>query len=242
VETRLLILNADPVFQDRALGLFDLMDSVETRIVRTLSEAISILLDENFDAFVVEGEAALAVEQAINARQHFPSLQVVCLVPPRDEEEAVLRAAQQNIAVILTTGNERRLARDVRNFVRSLEQSPGTPAEGIDPCHSLIGNLNQFSAAEILQMSCLGQRSGRFTFKSSRGNSEIYLQQGAVRHAVFDSLEGEAAVAEIFRWRQGRFYFEEGIISQVQTVDRPWAHLLIDNLQKLDETLDLVSL
>ena len=41
---------------------------------------------------------------------------------------------------------------------------------------------------------------------------------------------------------EGRFYFEEGIISQVQTVDRPWEHLLIDNLQKLDETLGLVSL
>jgi len=117
----------------------------------------------------------------------------------------------------------------------------GAAAEGIDPCHSLIGNLNQFSAAEILQMSCLSQRSGRFTFKSGRGNSEIYLQHGSVRHAVFGTLEGESAVAEIFRWRQGRFYFEDGIISQVQTVDRPWAHLLIDNLQKLDETLELVS-
>jgi hypothetical protein len=88
-------------------------------------------------------------------------------------------------------------------------------------------------------MSCLGQRSGRFTFKSGRGNSEIYLAHGSVRHAVYGSLEGESAVAEIFRWRQGRFYFEEGIISHVQTVDRPWAHLLIDNLQKLDETLEL---
>jgi len=55
-------------------------------------------------------------------------------------------------------------------------------------------------------------------------------------------LEGEAALAKIFRWRQGRFYFEEGIISRLQTVDRPWAHLLIDNLEKLDETLELVSL
>ena len=48
-------------------------------------------------------------------------------------------------------------------------------------------------------------------------------------------------MAEIFRWRQGRFYFEEGIISQVQTVNRPWTHLLIDNLQKLDETVQLAS-
>jgi hypothetical protein len=241
VETRLLILNADPVFQDQALSLFDHMDGVETRIVRALSDAVSVLLGENFDAFVVEGEPRLAVERAANARQHFPSLQVVCLVPPHKETEPAAIAAQQNIRLIQSNGNVRRLDRDLRNFVRSLARPSGTASEGIDPCHSLIGNLNQFSAAEILQMSCLGQRSGRFTFKSGRGNSEIYLQQGAVRHAVFDSLEGEAAVAEIFRWRQGRFYFEEGIISQVQTVDRPWAHLLIDNLQKLDETLELVS-
>ena len=124
-------------------------------------------------------------------------------------------------------------------MISAFERQTGTPAEGIDPCHSLVGNLNQFSAAEILQMSCLGQRSGRFTFKSGRGNSEIYLHHGMVRHAVYGTLEGEGAVAEIFRWRQGRFYFEEGIISQVQTVSRPWTHLLIDNLQKLDETLGL---
>ncbi len=91
-------------------------------------------------------------------------------------------------------------------------------------------------------MSCLSQRSGRFTFKSRRGQSEIYLHHGSVRHAAFGELVGEAVVAEVFRWRQGRFYFEEGIISQVQTVDRPWAHLLIDNLQKLDETLELSAM
>ncbi len=242
METRLLILNADPVFQDRALGLFDLMEGVETRIVRTLSDAINVLLGENFDAFIVEGEAPLAVEQATNARQHFPSLETICLVPEEKDPQAAGLAARQDIKIVHASRKERRLDRELRHFVRSLERTVGTASEGIDPCHSLIGNLNQFSAPEILQMSCLGQRSGRFTFKSGRGNSEIYLQQGAVRHAVFDRLEGEAAVAEIFRWRQGRFYFEEGIISQVQTVDRPWAHLLIDNLQKLDETLELVSL
>jgi hypothetical protein len=87
----------------------------------------------------------------------------------------------------------------------------------------------------------MGQRSGRFTFKSGRGNAEIYLHHGMVRHAVYASLEGEGAVSEVFRWRQGRFFFEEGIISQVQTVSRPWTHLLIDNLQKLDETMEMVS-
>ena len=51
-----LILNADPVFQDKSLAIFDLIDEVETHIARTLSEAVSILLGENFDAFVVQGQ------------------------------------------------------------------------------------------------------------------------------------------------------------------------------------------
>jgi hypothetical protein len=229
-------LNADPVFQDRALAILDEIDGIESRVVRTMSEVVFLLLAENFDGFVVEGETPIAMEQATNARQHFPSLKVVCLSPKTKEADST--AEQQQITRISSDSSERSLRKQLQAFVESLAQG-GTPAEGIDPCHSLIGNLNQFSAAEILQMSCLGQRSGRFTFKSGRGNSEIYLAHGSVRHAVYGSLEGESAVAEIFRWRQGRFYFEEGIISQVQTVDRPWAHLLIDNLQKLDETLEL---
>ena len=239
METRLLILNADPVFQDRAIAIFDEMETMETRIVRTMSEAISVLLSENFDGFVVEGETEIALDQATNARQHFPSLQIVCVTPKADSESFARTAGRQKILCVSADASPRRFRAELLDFVRLLDNDSGAASEGVDPCHSLIGNLNQFSAAEILQMSCLSQRSGRFTFKSGRGNSEIYLHHGTVRHAIFGQLEGEPAVAEIFRWRQGRFYFEEGIISQVQTVDRPWAHLLIDNLQKLDETLEL---
>lgn len=238
MEARLLILNADPVFEDRVIAMLDEMDGVDLRIVRSMSEAICELLAENFDGFVVEGDSAVALEQATNARQHFPSLQIACVTEPSKKQEFSGATAQQQIVTITRSRSDRRLRSLLHEFVSSLQSNAGEASEGIDPCHSLIGNLNQFSAAEILQMSCLSQRTGRFTFKSRRGNSEIYLQHGSLRHAVYDSLEGESAIAEIFRWRQGRFYFEEGIISQAQTVDRPWAHLLIDNLQKLDETME----
>jgi hypothetical protein len=241
VETRVLSLNADPVFQDQALAILDEIEDLDTHIVRNLSEAVQALLEENFDGLIIEGDAALAVEQATNLRQHFPSLTIACLLQNGRRSDVSPAAREQNIELLSAARSYRSLRVTLTRFVRSLDSQAGAASEGIDPCHSLIGNLNQFSAAEILQMSCLSQRSGRFTFKSGRGNSEIYLQQGSVRHAVFGSVEGEAAVAEIFRWRQGRFYFEEGIISQEQTVNRPWAHLLIDNLQKLDETLELVS-
>ncbi len=241
MDTRLLILNPEPVFQDRVLTMIDAMPRVETRIVRSLAEAVYILMREDFDLFIVEGETPITIEQAIHTRQHFPSLEIVALT--EDEADADLRqeASNQNIELVPTDCSDRRLSARLRALVAAFERTSGPAAEGIDPCHSLVGNLNQFSAAEILQMSCLSQRSGRFTFKSGRGNSEIYLHHGMVRHAAYGSIEGEAAVAEIFRWRQGRFFFEEGIISQIQTVNRPWTHLLIDNLQKLDETMHMVS-
>ncbi|MBA2242386.1 MAG: DUF4388 domain-containing protein [Chthoniobacterales bacterium] len=241
METRLLILNADPVFEDRVITMVDEMEGVELRVVRSMSEAIGVLLAENFDAFLLEGDPDVALEQATNARQHFPSLQIVCLTPKPPENDFAGTADQQKIIAITTNRSDRRLRALLHGFIHSLDAQSHEASEGIDPCHSLIGNLNQFSAAEILQMSCLSQCTGRFTFKSRRGNSEIYLHHGSLRHATYESLQGESAIAEIFRWRQGRFYFEEGIISQVQTVDRPWAHLLIDNLQKLDETMEFSS-
>ncbi len=242
MQSRILILNNDPVFEDRLLGIFDAAPQLEARIVRSVAEAVTVLMTEHFDGFVVEGEAARAMEMSTVARQHFPSLKILCAPWQAPSAEMAVQAQQQQIALANGAGRMKRLRAEVLSFVRTLERHATTSAEGIDPCHSLIGNLNQFSAAEILQMACLGQRTGRFTFKSGRGSSEIYLHHGAIRHASYSTVEGEPAMAEIFRWRQGRFYFEEGIISQAKTVDRPWAHLLIDSLQKLDETLDLAAL
>ena len=241
METRVLILNPDPVFEDRLLSIFDFTDETETRIVRTMAEVVAILIGESFDGFVIEGEAEFAIEAATVARQHFPSLKILCAPWEKPSPDATHKAKQQHVAVTSGALSIKQLRKEVHRFLGSLDGHSAVSAEGIDPCHSLIGNLNQFSAAEVLQMTCMGQRSGRFTFKSGRGNSEIYLHQGEVRHAAYGGLEGEGALAEIFRWRQGRFYFEEGIISQEQSVNRPLAHLLLDNLQKFDETLEAAT-
>src|SRR5712692_4330165 len=80
VETRVLTVNTDPVFQDRGLAVLDQIEDLETQIVRNLSEGVQALLEESCDGLVVEGDAALALEQATNLRQHFPSLTIACLL------------------------------------------------------------------------------------------------------------------------------------------------------------------
>src|SRR5438445_13599826 len=72
VETRLLILNADPVFQDKSLAIFDQIDEVDTHIARTRSEPLSIRLGEDFTAFVVEGDVTPPVEEATTSPDSTP--------------------------------------------------------------------------------------------------------------------------------------------------------------------------
>ena len=145
--------------------------------MRNLSEAVQALLEENFDGLLIEGEAAVSLQQATNLRQHFPSLRIACLLQSARRPEVASTATEQNIELLPIAWSDRGLRATLTRFIRSLDSHAGTAAEGIDPRHSLIGN----STAEIPQMSCLSRRSGRFTFESGRGNSEIYLQQGSVR-------------------------------------------------------------
>src|SRR4029077_18111867 len=140
--------------------IFDFTDETETRIVRTMAEVVAILIGESFDGFISEGEAEFAIEAATVARQHFPSLKILCAPWEKPSPEATRKAQQQHIAVTNGAGSTKHLRKEVHCFLGSLDRHPAVSAEGIDPCHSLIGNLNQFSAVEVLQMTCMGLRSG----------------------------------------------------------------------------------
>src|SRR5207245_10341416 len=149
VATRVLILNPEPVFEDRLLSIFDMTDETETCIVRTVSEAVAILIAESFDGFIIEGEPESAVESATVARQHFPSLKLLCAPWQRPSADSIRTAQQQQIPLTKGAASTKKLHREVRRFLNGLDSLSGASAEGIDPCHSLIGDLRQFSAAEI---------------------------------------------------------------------------------------------
>jgi hypothetical protein len=110
VETRLLVLNADPVFDDRALAILHEDEHLEIQVVRNLSEAVQALLDENFDGSIIEGEAARALEEATHIRQHFPSLTIACLLSDRWHGRHQSKATEQNIQLL----SRRRYTRGLR--------------------------------------------------------------------------------------------------------------------------------
>ena len=75
--------------------------------MRNLSEAVQALLEENFDGLIIEGDAALALEQATNLRQHFPSLTIACLLEGGRRTD--VGAKEQNIELLVIGRSTRRL-------------------------------------------------------------------------------------------------------------------------------------
>ena len=134
METRVLILNPDPVFEDRLLSIFDFSDETEMRIVRTMAEVVAILIGESFDGFVIEGEPEFAIEAATVARQHFPSLKILCAPWEKPSAEATRKAQQQHIPLTNGAGSTEHLRKEVHRFLGSLDSDPGVSAWGIDPC------------------------------------------------------------------------------------------------------------
>jgi hypothetical protein len=118
VETRVLILNPDPVFEDRLLSIFDFADETEMRIVRTMAEVVAILIGESFDGFVIEGEPEFAIEAATVARQHFPSLKILCAPWEKPSAEATRKAQQQHIPLTNGRGLDQALAQRGSSFSR----------------------------------------------------------------------------------------------------------------------------
>src|SRR5207302_11008175 len=130
VESRVLILNHDPVFEDRLLSFFDTEEGLEIRVVRSVSEAVMVLIAENFDGFIVEGPPAGAIEAATVGRQHFPSLKILCVPWRRPKANLLDDADRQQILIADGTASAKRLRRDVMHFVRALEDHRNLPVAG----------------------------------------------------------------------------------------------------------------
>src|SRR5438045_9634628 len=100
-------------------------DECETRIVRTVSEAVAILIAESFDGFIIEGEPESAVETATVARQHFPSLKLLCVPWERPSADSILNAQRQHIPLAKGAASTTRLRADVRSFLNGLDSPSG---------------------------------------------------------------------------------------------------------------------
>ncbi len=100
-----------------------------------------------------------------------------------------------------------------------------------------FNTASQMGLAEVLQMCCLGRRSGQITFRSGESYGFVFVQHGRVLHALCGHMEGEEAIYTMLAWPGGGFSVNEDILPHKKTVESTWEQLLLEGARRADAGL-----
>jgi CheY-like chemotaxis protein len=100
------------------------------------------------------------------------------------------------------------------------------------------GTLRQVSLADVIQIQCLGTRSCILEICSPSGRGEIYIDSGAIVHAVAGTLIGDKAFHRLLSLIGGGFNLQSYREPKERTVRGTWEYLLIEAARVRDEERD----
>ncbi len=104
------------------------------------------------------------------------------------------------------------------------------------------GRLTQISLVDLLQIFQMNKRSGtlRIWRRDGTGSGSIAISEGQILDAGVPlsdggSIVGEKALYRLFSWRDGRFEFVPGPVTDVDRIGKPSRALVLEGTRQLDE-------
>jgi hypothetical protein len=85
-----------------------------------------------------------------------------------------------------------------------------------------------FHVVDLLQMCCLGGRSGAIQMVKENKSGIVYLGTGKLVHAETAGARGRDAMREIVGWEFVEFAYDKTVRAPVETITVAWDELLID--------------
>jgi DNA-binding response OmpR family regulator len=107
--------------------------------------------------------------------------------------------------------------------------------EALDCIQRLSGCFSALSAADLIQMLCLAQRTAALRITAGGESGTVMVQDGVLLHASWGSLAGHEALCAILDAQDGVFRttpLPEGV---VRNIHANWQHALMGAVQALDE-------
>ncbi|MBN1657827.1 MAG: DUF4388 domain-containing protein [Anaerolineae bacterium] len=105
---------------------------------------------------------------------------------------------------------------------------------------AIRGRLSDMSLPTLVQMACQETAQARLTIGQEDVTAALFFEEGNLVHAMLtqgqDEHLGEEVVYRILGWEEGDFELAQGVVPPAHTVDAHWSMLLMDGLQRLDET------
>jgi DNA-binding NarL/FixJ family response regulator len=107
--------------------------------------------------------------------------------------------------------------------------------EALDCTHRLSGCFSTLSAADLIQMLCLAQRTAALRITANGEAGSVMVKDGQLLHATWGRLVGQPALCEILDAHDGVFRttpLPDGI---ERTIEVSWQHALMEAVHELDE-------
>jgi CheY-like chemotaxis protein len=100
---------------------------------------------------------------------------------------------------------------------------------------ALRGSLAQMNVIDLVQSLEMGRKSCSLILTRESERCEMFFLEGQIKHAVYGSLVGDAAVYKVLSWTDGNFQIDFEGRSGEQSTTLSTQGLLMEGLRLLDE-------
>ncbi|MEA3459280.1 MAG: DUF4388 domain-containing protein [Chloroflexota bacterium] len=102
---------------------------------------------------------------------------------------------------------------------------------------AVSGDLKDLSLTDIIQVNCNERNQARLVVRHHGKEAAIFFEDGNIVHMELGDQEGEEVMYELLRWEEGGFELEQGIPPPTRTVTAHWSSLLLEGMQRIDESM-----
>jgi len=110
-----------------------------------------------------------------------------------------------------------------------MAQAPSTSQTGF------TGSIGSLPLVDLLQVWSQNRFSGLVRISFEEQSGRLYFVDGEIVHTEAENLVGEPALQAIVGWPGGAFEIFPNTATLHRTIQKPFAHLLLDALRALDE-------
>jgi hypothetical protein len=101
------------------------------------------------------------------------------------------------------------------------------------------GAPDLFHVVDVVQMCCLGRRSGAIQIVKEKKSGLLFSRRGQLVHAETTAARGADAISEMVAWEYVEFAYDRSVRPPVETIVAPWDEVLIEavTLHKRQKTV-----
>jgi hypothetical protein len=98
-----------------------------------------------------------------------------------------------------------------------------------------------FHVVDVIQMCCLGRRSGALQIVKEKKSGLVFLRDGRLVHVETTAARGADALLEMIEWEYVEFAYDRSVRPPVETITVGWDEALIEAVTLQKEHKNLAS-